>query len=237
MTTSYIIPAFNEELLLEDTLISLKEACTQLEIPFEIIVVNDNSTDQTEAIALKNEVKVITVDLHNIAGVRNAGADIATGDLLCFIDADTLVNQNTLQAMHTAIKEGIIGGGAKLQMDANTPRWGKFWTWWFTQIYFRLKFAAGCYVFATRDAFDKAGGFDDTYFAAEEVFLSKKLKKLGPFKILSQSVTTSGRKMRLHGRWQTIKHIFSIMRYGLNSRKGLDLWYDGQRETSKQSKK
>lgn len=231
MKTSFIIPAYNEELLIEDTINSLQEACKQLEKPHEIIVVNDSSTDKTASIAESKGVKVITVEIHNIAGVRDAGAKVASGELYCFIDADTLVNYETLLAMYEAIDRGFIGGGAKIIMEPNTPRWGKIFVWFFSQIYFRLKFAAGCFVFTTKEAYNKTGGFDDQYFAGEELFLSRKLKKLGPFKILSQPVTTSGRKMRMHGPWQTLKHFLSILRYGIGSRKGLDLWYDGQRES------
>ncbi|MFI5454040.1 MAG: glycosyltransferase family 2 protein [Isosphaerales bacterium] len=95
MTISVIIPAFNEERYLPQTLEHLHRAEEHLEaVPdrdVEIIVVDNASSDRTAEIALAAGTRVIPVPEHNIARVRNAGAGAASGGLLIFLDADTLV--------------------------------------------------------------------------------------------------------------------------------------------------
>ena len=82
---------------------------------------------------------------------------------------------------------------------------------------------------------DAVEGLDETLFIGEEVYFSLALKKLGRFKILSEPVVTSGRKLRMYSAGQILARSFSIIlrgRRGASSRAGLDLWYDGKRETS-----
>jgi glycosyltransferase involved in cell wall biosynthesis len=57
----------------------------------EVIVVDNASTDRTAEIALASGARVVPVPEHNIGRVRNAGASAAAGDLLVFLDADTVV--------------------------------------------------------------------------------------------------------------------------------------------------
>src|SRR6185436_3965835 len=56
------------------------------------------------------------------------------------------------------------------------------------------QWAPGCFIFAERTAFERAGGFDERYFASEEIHLSRALKRLGPFVLLREPVVTSARK-------------------------------------------
>src|SRR5262245_16208563 len=100
MTMSVIIPAFNEERFLPQTLEHLRLAAKFAgSVPgqdIEIIVVDNASTDRTAEIALAVGARVISVPEHNIARVRNAGATAAFGDLLVFLDADTLIPESLL---------------------------------------------------------------------------------------------------------------------------------------------
>src|SRR5437867_3710963 len=88
---SIIVPAYNEEALLGATLRALDEARRTLAEPSEIIVVDDGSSDRTGDIAAAGGARVVRVQLRQIAGARNAGARAARGDLLVFVDADTIV--------------------------------------------------------------------------------------------------------------------------------------------------
>src|SRR5688572_21460895 len=88
---SFIIPAYNEELLLGRTLRALDDAARGLGEPFEIIVVDDASTDRTADVAREHGARVVSVNRRQIAATRNAGAREASGELLFFIDADTVV--------------------------------------------------------------------------------------------------------------------------------------------------
>src|SRR5574344_1951152 len=89
---SIIIPAFNEERLLENSLSRIKESLqvfTSQGHTYELIVCDNNSTDQTAEIARSQGAKVIFEPINQIARARNTGASIASGKYLIFIDSDS----------------------------------------------------------------------------------------------------------------------------------------------------
>ena len=100
MSLSVIVPAFNEELYLPETLRNINKAISFLEgrakVDVEVIVVDNASTDRTPEIARSLGAKVVHESIHNIGRVRNIGAGIATGDVLIFVDADTLIPANVV---------------------------------------------------------------------------------------------------------------------------------------------
>ena len=229
---SLIVPAHNEESLIGDTLRILKAAAVATGEPFEMIVVDDASTDRTAEIARSHAATVVTTSGRQIAASRNAGARVAKGEFLIFVDADTHVPPQTMRAALRALRNGAVGGGARLRADPSTPFWlAKLAI--FTVSMMRLtRWAAGCFFFVRRDAFDKVGGFDERYFATEEIVLSRALKKLGRMVIVSEAVITSGRKGRLYGPWHLFVLGWRLLRGGraaLQRREGLELWYDGRR--------
>jgi glycosyltransferase involved in cell wall biosynthesis len=229
---SLIIPAHNEEALLADTLRTLRASAATLDEASEIIVVDDASTDRTADVARALGATVVATNRRQIGAVRNVGARAASGDILIFVDADTHVPAETLRGAVAAVRAGAAGGGARLRADADTPFWlAKLAI--LTVAMMRLaKWAAGCFVFARRDAFAAVGGFDERYYATEEIVLSRALKKQGRFVILRESVVTSGRKGHLYGPGHLLVMAWRLIRGGraqLRRREGLDLWYDGRR--------
>src|SRR5262245_51766991 len=122
---SFVIPAHNEEALLPGTLRCLRRSAAILKQPFEIVVIDDASTDATRAIAERLADRVVPVNLRHIAAVRNAGARVAQGDVLVFVDADTLVPPRVLVAMSRMLDQGAVGGGAWVKVDPQTPLWGR----------------------------------------------------------------------------------------------------------------
>jgi GT2 family glycosyltransferase len=103
----------------------------------------------------------------------------------------------------------------------------------FASVYFGLNLGAGAFLFTTRRNFDVVGGFDEQYFAGEEVYFSLELKKLGAFKVLREPVVTSARKLRMHSARDFLPKFFGVIvrgPRGVRSREKLSLWYDGKRE-------
>jgi hypothetical protein len=118
-------------------------------------------------------------------------------------------------------------------MDGFVPIWGRMLLRGFSLVYFGLNLGAGAFLFTTRRNFEAIGGFDEQYFAGEEVYFSLELKKLGAFKVLREPVVTSGRKLRMYPAKHFLRNFFGVIvrgSRGVRSRAGLSLWYDGKRE-------
>jgi glycosyltransferase involved in cell wall biosynthesis len=232
---SFIVPAFNEELELPSTIDAIHSAAKSAAEVYEIIVVDDASTDATAEIAKRAGAQVVSIDRRQIAAARNAGARAARGDILFFVDADTRIKARHVVDGIAALKNGCVGGGARLLPDGEIPRWGRIFLKSFCAIYFAANLGAGAFLFTSRENFEKAGRFDEQYFIGEEIYFSFALRRLGRFKILREPIVTSGRKLRMYSGRHVFFKTMSILLGGLSSarsRKKLDLWYDGKRETS-----
>src|SRR5215471_389721 len=189
---SFIVPAHNEEFELSPTLAAIQAASSNNAQPYEIVVVDDASTDATPEIAAQAGAKIVRINRRQIAAARNAGARAAQGEYLFFVDADTRVNRAHVTEAIAAMDAGYAGGSARVAMDGFVPIWGRMLLRGFSSLYFGLNLGAGAFLFTTRRNFDIVGGFDEQYFAGEEVFFTLELKKLGGFKILREPVITSG---------------------------------------------
>ena len=230
---SFIIPAYNEELELPATLNAIRAAASESGQPYEIIVVDDASTDATPEIAGRAGAKVIQIDRRQIAAARNAGARAAQGDPLFFIDADTRITRTHITQGIAALEAGYAGGSARVAMDGSVPIWGRLLLHAFGTLYFGLNLGAGAFLFTTRRNFEAIGGFDEQYFAGEEVYFSLALRNLGRFKVLRELIVTSGRKLRMYPAKQFLRNFFGVIVGGpraVRSRAKLRLWYDGKRE-------
>lgn len=230
---SFILPAYNEEALIGRTLEALNRAARNIGEPYEIVVADDASSDLTSAIAETHGVRVVRVSLRQIAATRNAGAREAIGDKLIFVDADTVVSTEVVRAAINAMNNGAAGGGSAVNFDGKLPRYAKVASPLLVRLFRATGFACGCFIFCTRRAFDAVGGFDETLFASEEITMSRALKRQGRFVILRESVTSSGRKLRLYSGREVLRLIGGIVLAGpkaLRRREGLEVWYGGRRE-------
>jgi len=230
---SFIVPAYNEEHELSGTLAAIHAAGSDAGQRYEIIVVDDASTDATPEIAAQAGARVIRIDRRHIAASRNAGGRAAQGEYLFFIDADTRINRAHITGAIAAMEAGYVGGSARVNMDGLIPIWGRMLLLGFSSVYFGLNLGAGAFLFTTGHNFDIVGGFDEQYFAGEEVYFSLELKKLGRFKVLLEPVVTSGRKLRMYPAKHFLRKFFGVIirgPRGVRSRAKLSLWYDGKRE-------
>jgi glycosyltransferase involved in cell wall biosynthesis len=228
---SFIVPAYNEEAELPGTLRAIRYATAGYE--YEVVLVNDGSTDATGAIGEEFGARVISIERRQIAAARNAGAAAARGNIFIFVDADTRIGPEHVRGAVKALESGCAGGGARLATDREIPRWGRIFFRVFTTLYFGLNLGAGAFLFTTRENFLAVGGFDEIYFASEEIFFTTALKRLGRFRLLREPAMTSGRKLRMYSGWKILTRSLSLIfggPRGVMSRKKLDMWYGGERE-------
>lgn len=241
MYLSIIIPAFNEARLIERTLRSIAtsvEANAKPGLTSEIIVVDNNSTDNTAELARQAGARVVFEPINQIGRARNAGAAQATGNWLLFLDADSLLSPELLSDIVGVIESGkYVGCGSTLRMDG-LPWWANVTLHLWTATSIVCRWAAGALVVCRRDAFQEVGGFDQELYALDEVRLSKQLKQWGrrhglQFTILTtHPLETSSRKLSLYSGREIAGQIFRIFflpKRTLQDRKHLSVWYDGRR--------
>jgi glycosyltransferase involved in cell wall biosynthesis len=230
---SFIVPAYNEEFELPSTLAAIKNAVGS-DRPYEILVVDDASTDATVRIAEQSGAKVVSINRRQIAAARNTGAQAAHGDILFFVDADTRINVKHVDGAITALQNGDVGGSARVEVHGPIPFWAKMFLRVFCTLYFAVNLGAGAFLFTTRRNFQAVGGFDEKLFVGEEVYFSLALRRIGRFKILREPIITSGRKLRMYSAREIFGNMFAIMLGGkraAGSRDKLDIWYNGKRES------
>lgn len=218
--------------MLGETLRTLRASAEATREPYEIIVADDASTDRTADIARAAGATVVSVNRRQIAAVRNAGAKVARGGVLVFVDADTQVSADTLRQARQALDSGAVGGGAPFRFEPHTPAWGHVAGHLSNLVMRMMSWAAGSFVFVRRDAFEAVGGFDERYFALEEVVLSRALQRRGRMVLVRAPVLTSGRKAHFYTArevWSVAWMIITRGRSAVQQRHGLDVWYDGKR--------
>ena len=234
---SFIVPAYNEERLLGATLDALRAAALATGEPYELIVADDASTDRTAAIAAQHGAILVSVAHRQIAATRNSGAREANGDWLIFVDADTLVSEAVVRSAVEALRSGAVGGGAAVEFDGTVPLYARLLLPVLVRSFRWAGLAAGCFLFCTRHAFAAVGGFDEAFYGAEELVMSRALKRQGRFVVLRQAVITSGRKLRTHSVREMLAILARLALRGpgaVKQRQGMDLWYAERREDPQQ---
>ena len=163
---SVIIPAFNEEEYLPSTLKRLSASMSELQLAIgEVIVVDNDSVDQTASVAEANGARVVHERSRGIGRARNSGADQAKGRFLFFVDADTSIPPGILREAFKILSHGRVGaGGATLRFDQTHGKlfFGllvpKFWNW----ISKTFRLAAGSFVFVEENCLPNVVGSPKT---------------------------------------------------------------------------
>jgi glycosyltransferase involved in cell wall biosynthesis len=244
MKLSFVIPAFNEAKWIANCLQHIDAAvdtCSHNghhDFAFERLVVDNNSTDGTAEIAAEAGAMVVFEAINQISRARNAGALAATGDWLIFIDADSELPAELLNDVLKLIDDGRhIGCGSLMQMEGAPRglRWSlNMWSW----ISRTLNWAAGSFVVCRADVFQELGGFSEQLYVAEEIELSRRIKRYArthdsKFVVLREHpLQTSGRKAELYSDKELISQMFRLLfrpRKTMQDKQALNVWYDGRR--------
>ncbi|MDE2715601.1 MAG: glycosyltransferase [Chloroflexota bacterium] len=182
MKLTIIIPAFNEEAYLPSTLDSIKTAAAHLrsdsDAESDIIVVDNNSEDETAAVARSKGATVIHEPVQGIARARNAGAGHADGDVLVFVDADVILPSTLLAEIHTAMSDpACVGGAVDVECRPKRRFIRAYLGAW--RLLSRLTgMAQGATQFCRKSVFDEVGGYDEQTWIGEDADFFWALKKL-----------------------------------------------------------
>jgi glycosyltransferase involved in cell wall biosynthesis len=238
---SVVVPAFNEERLLPESLRCTREAMRVFERrgwASELIVCDNNSTDRTAELARAAGAKVVFEPVNQISRARNAGAAQAAGDWLVFVDADSFPSPELFEDAAQLIAAGrCLAGGSTVAFADRHPSLTFAAAAW-NAISRAGKWAAGSFLFCEAAAFREAGGFDETLYAGEELALFHRLKRMARRERRSITILhrhplrTSGRKLHLYGWRQYLKFIAKTLLTGgrsLRRREDCVAWYDGRR--------
>jgi glycosyltransferase involved in cell wall biosynthesis len=238
---SIIVPAFNEEKCLGETLAHIKLAAGVFAKPgwkTELIVCDNNSTDRTADIARAAGATVVFEPVNQIARARNSGAAAASGDWLVFVDADSHPGAGLFADTAKEIQSGqCIAGGATLCWDEK--RFNAKFMMPILNVGFRWRrMLHGPFIFVETAAFRKLGGFNPEAFAGEDWELSRRLKKLAKeagkrLVILHRHpVMTSVRRIKDYSvliAFSTLYHIIFDPHSFATSREAARRLYDGRR--------
>ena len=189
---SIIIPALNEESLIEKTLVSLKKQTYQ---PIEIIVaVDSRSKDKTIQIARKYTDKVLQVPVKGASATRNFGARVAQGEYLMFLDADTKVSKDLIGNGVEFLNSGYVGGFARVVYETKNPKVKLVEA---IQNFF-LSQGTPFYIqsfYTTKEFFQRSGEWNEKISLGEEVDILRRISKFGRLKYDSaSSIRTSPRR-------------------------------------------
>jgi glycosyltransferase involved in cell wall biosynthesis len=203
MDLSVIIPAFNEEALIGQTIDRIKLAISKVQgtgFSWEIIVCDNNSTDQTADVALQRGARLTFEPINQISKARNTGAEIARGKWLLFVDADTYPGKELMQDVVKIIAGGRhIGCGATVEVVEGTLL-NKLRMERLNPLFRLFNWCGGAFILCQREAFQSISGFSTALYAYEEIDFIIRLKRFGrkrglKFIVLHRHpVITSGRK-------------------------------------------
>jgi glycosyltransferase involved in cell wall biosynthesis len=173
---------------------------------YEVIVVDGGSVDRTVEIAKHFTDRIITTASRPVGAARNEGAKVADGEIVAFIDADTIASRHWLATIDQSFKDpsviGVTGPTLPsdgIALDLVTYR---LWTVYLQRVLLSagMPHVIGFNCAYRRNTFVQVGGFDETNVTSEDIGLARKMRRLGRIKFERQMYAlTSARRFRKYG--------------------------------------
>jgi glycosyltransferase involved in cell wall biosynthesis len=233
---SVVIPAFNEERYLPDTLGAIRRAAAALGEEVEVIVADNGSTDGTAAVARDLGARVVPVEIRCISAVRNQAGAQATGRYLVFVDADDHVSENMFIEIKHAMETGRYIGGGVANVRYDRESLGIRITHGLINAGVALSGLSMFLFYTTPEAFRAVGGFNEELLSAEDYDFARRLRKLArerglKYKNLHAArLVKSSRKFTEYGDWSLFRHPLIFAKAMMNDREtAYELWYRPRR--------
>jgi cellulose synthase/poly-beta-1,6-N-acetylglucosamine synthase-like glycosyltransferase len=189
-----IVPAYNEEVLIAGCLDSLLNQTLKQE-KYEIVVIDNDSTDLTAKIAVDRDIRVVKEPIKGYVHAIRKGMEVCQTEYIAFTDADCIVPYNWLEKIlaHFDVSKQVVGVGGKLAFYDIQPIVDKT----FRSILYLNKALPGNNMAIRREALIQIGGIDPKVNLTVDYWLTLKLRKIGKL-IIDKSliVKTSGRRFR-----------------------------------------
>lgn len=177
MKISVIMPAKNAEKTIRK---SLQHVYNQDLQPYEIIVVDGGSKDETREIAASLKAKVIQEPPHegSVPAIgRNYGAEIAKGDIYAFLDPDCFPEKTWLNKVAETLSNSKVGIYCVIVRDGKGTTLSR--AWHYLQMQIEYDFAPTRCMAVRKEAFNAVKGFDERLPAGEDNDFSYRVKQLG----------------------------------------------------------
>jgi glycosyltransferase involved in cell wall biosynthesis len=191
-TISIVIPAHNEEGYLGQTL----DALNRQKYPsFEAIVVANGCTDRTAEVARGRCHRLIVLSQKSLGVARNLGARMANGELLLFLDADTLLEPMALRVIAEVFSKGHSAGTLKGRPDGERFKYRLIYG--LKNLVHRSALHCGSsgVIFCWKEHFMRTGGFDEGLEVRENSDLIRRLRRFGKYNYVGAvAATTSMRR-------------------------------------------
>jgi glycosyltransferase involved in cell wall biosynthesis len=194
---SVIIPAHNEEKYLQQTLEALQR---QNYGWFEVIVVANGCTDRTREVARGKCHRLIVLSQKSLGVARNLGARMARGEILLFLDADTILEPLALRVIAEEFTNSEAAGTIQGQPDGRRLSYRLLYGLKNLVHRWSLHPGSSGVILCWKEQFMRIGGFDEGLQVRENSELMKRLRRFGGYKYIGAvSATTSMRRYDRHG--------------------------------------
>jgi glycosyltransferase involved in cell wall biosynthesis len=199
---SIIIPAHNEESYIGDTL----EALLKQEYPrFEILVVANGCTDRTCEVAKERCHRLILMEERGLSRARNLGAREALGDILIFLDADTILEKDALYTIAQRFTRECAAGTLRGEPDIPRFKYKLMYAWKNFMHCSGLHEGSSGVILCWKEHFHHTSGFDEALHVRENSDLINKLRQMGKYVYLGDTaVITSMRRYEQTGPIRTV---------------------------------
>ena len=220
---SVVIPALNEESWILPSIFSVKGQSASV----ELIVVDGGSVDRTAELAAEHATVISSARGRGIQ--MNAGANVASGQALLFLHADSRLHPGSLAGLERALEDPrVVGGTFTLRFDSGRFPLGLYA--FATRFRFRHFHYGDQGIFVRRSVFEDLGGFSEITLLEDVDFL-RRLRRLGPTALLRLPVTTSARRFVSRGTVrQQLLNLGIVLAYSLGADPDrLARWYEPHR--------
>lgn len=203
---SIVIPAYNEEKYIGDTLFSLLKSEQKTDINYEVILVDNNSTDKTVEVAKKftqgMNLRVIKESRQGRGAARARGFREAKGEIILSADADTIFYQGWVEKLANVLTGDVVAVTTSCKIvDASVFTNAIFnFIQPISMVLYRIFpghfWLSGFSFGILKEIYQKSGGFDTSLQAQEDLDLSFRVAKLGKIKFINKPVVFSSRRFK-----------------------------------------